>query len=85
MLPALRECENFDNIRIVRVIHEPQTRINTILDRVRNGGEITEQDKQTVKTDYPGVFSFPENRYRTQYLNSAEEFFKLAGGKDQVL
>ena len=85
VVPALQECENLDNIRIGRVIYEPQSRIDEILKRVRNGGAITEQDKQTVKTDYPGAFGFPENSYRTQYLNSAEEFFKLAGGKDQVL
>lgn len=85
VLPALHECQNLDNIRIVRVIYEPQSRIDEILKRVKNGGAITEEDKQTVKTDYPGVFGFPENSYRTQYLNSAEEFFILAGGKDQVL
>jgi hypothetical protein len=67
------------------VIYEPQARIDQILKRVRSGGAITQEDKQTVKTDYPGVFSFPENQYRTQYLDSAEEFFKLAGGREQVL
>jgi hypothetical protein len=82
---ALRECQNLDNMRIARVIYEPQSRIDKILKRVRNGGAITEEDKQTVKTDYPGAFSFPENSYRTQYLNSAEEFFQFAGGRDQVL
>jgi hypothetical protein len=85
VMPALNECQNLDNIRIARVVYEPQTRIDEILKRVRNGGAITEEDKQTVRTDYLGAFSFPENSYRTQYLNSAEEFFKLAGGRDQVL
>lgn len=85
VMPALHECKNLDNIRIIRVIYEPQARIDEILRRVRGGGAITQEDKQTVKTDYPGVFSFPENQYRTKYLDSAEEFFKLAGGKDQVL
>lgn len=85
VVPALEECKNYDNIRIGRVIHEPQMRIDEILKKARNGGAITPEDMQTVRNDYPGVFSFPEDIYRTRYLNSAEEFFRLAGGRDQVL
>lgn len=83
--PLIRQCANFDNVRINRVIYQPQLRINAILDKVKNGKFLTHSDKQTVQKDYPGVWNFPDNQYRTQYLNSANEFFRIVGGRDQVL
>lgn len=85
VIPALAECNNFDNIRIGRVVHEPQLRLNSILDKVKNGEPLTRQDKETVRKDYPGVKLFPENEYRTRYLNTAEELFRMAGGREQFL
>lgn len=83
--PALKECENFDNIRIGRVIHQPQLRLNAMLDKVRSGRPLSEEDKMTVQKDYPGVWEFPPDEYRTQYLNAAEELFRLVGGRERVL
>lgn len=85
MGPLLDQCRNFDNIRIGRVIYQPQARIDAILKKVREGGAVTLEDKLTVKKDYPGVLSFPDDQYRTKYLASAETFFDIAGGRENVL
>lgn len=82
--PALRQCNNFDNIRISHVIHEPQLRLAVILRKVKAGKSLSGRDKLTIRNDHPGVFDFPENEYRTKYLNTLEEIFSIAGGKDEV-
>ncbi len=82
--PALRECQNFDNLRIGRVIHQPQLRLDAILARVKGGAPISQQDKEIVQQDYPGVQDFPENEYRSRYLSTADELFHLVGGREQV-
>jgi hypothetical protein len=82
--PELKQCNNFDNIRISHVIHEPQSRLTVILRKVKAGKALSGRDKLTIRKDYPGVFDFPENEYRTKYLNTLEEIFSIAGGREEV-
>lgn len=83
--PDLAECQNFDNIRISKVIHQPQLKLTEILRKVRNGVVITEEERSTIQKDYPGVDSFPPNEYRSRYMSDIEELFKIAGGKAFIL
>ncbi len=83
--PALAECSRFDDARINRLIREPQSRLDAILERVKGGQPLAEQDKMTVRQDYPGVWEFPPNEFRAHYLATAEELFRLAGGQEKVL
>lgn len=83
--PELRECANFDNIRIGDVIYQPQIRLTDILRKVRNGTTITKEERLTIQKDYPGVESFPENQYRSKYMAEVDELFKIAGGRNYVL
>lgn len=82
--PELKQCNNFDNIRISHVIHEPQSRLSVILRKVKAQKALSGRDKLTIRNDYPGVFDFPENEYRTKYLSTLEEIFSIAGGRDEV-
>lgn len=85
--PDVAECDNIDNTRIVSVVYEPQIRLTEIMGRVRNGGVLSDEDRQTIQKDYPGVESFPagHSSYREEYLTEAEDLFKIAGGKEYVL
>ena len=83
----ISQCNNFDNVRIGDVIHDPQVRLTDILRLVRNGSVLTDADRLTIQKDYPGVESFPakHSQYRGMYLSDADEIFKIAGGKEYVL
>jgi len=83
--PSIQECSNFDKVRIIQVIYEPQRRLDAILDKARSGEFLTHHDIQTVKKDYPGALLYPDNQYRTKYLNAAEALFNVIGGRDKVI
>jgi hypothetical protein len=81
----LRQCQNYDNVRIGRVIHQPQLRLNSILKRVKAGKPLTGRNKLTIRRDYPGVREFPEHEYRTRYLDTLKEVFAITGGQAEIL
>lgn len=83
--PDLAECQNFDNIRISKVVHQPQLRLREVLRSVRNGNPITDEERFTIQKDFPGVESFPPNNYRSEYMADADELFKISGGKAYIL
>ncbi|TFW26565.1 hypothetical protein E4L96_04090 [Massilia arenosa] len=76
--PESAECQNYDNVRISKVIHEPQARLSAILKRLDSGGTATDEDRAMVRRDLPGVAAFPDNPYRTAYLRDADRFLQLA-------
>lgn len=81
--PDLKECQNYDNVRIGKVIHEPAARLDEILKRLEQGGKVTEADRETIRKDMPGVSAYPDHEYRTAYLNKVERFFRFADGTEK--
>lgn len=77
-------CQNIDNTRILRVIYEPQERLNAILDKSTKGLALSQEDIDTVRMDYPTVVGFRPDPKRDQYLATAEQLFKLAGGRGLI-
>lgn len=83
--PDLKECQNYDNVRIGKVIHEPAGRLDEILKRLEQGGRATAADRETIRRDMPGVSTYPDHEYRTAYLNRAERFFQIADGTNRPI
>lgn len=81
----LRQCQNYDNVRIDRVIHQPQLRLNALLKKVKAGKPLSGKNKLTIRSDYPGVRDFPEHEYRTRYLDTLKEVFAITGGEADIL
>jgi len=81
--PDLKECQNYDNVRISKVIHEPAARLDDILKRLDQDGKITQADRDTINRDMPGVSAYPDDEYRTAYLNKAERFNRFADGAEK--
>ncbi len=77
-------CQNIDNTRILRVIYEPQARLNALLDKAIKGITLSQDDIETIRMDYPTVVGFRPDPKRDQYIASAEQLFKLVGGKSLV-
>jgi hypothetical protein len=82
--PDQQECQNYDNIRIGEVIHKPASRLQTILNKVEDGGSISDQDRATVLNDLVRVSNFPDNPYKQAYIEKSKYFFQLADGKIQL-
>jgi hypothetical protein len=76
--PELHECQNYDNVRISKVVYEPISRIDAIIKKLEQGGSVTEEDNETITKDRQLVSSFPENEYTKQYSFKLDRFFKLA-------
>lgn len=76
--PELHECNNYDNVRISKVVYEPMARIDAIIKKLEQGGSATPEDNETVLRDRQLVSTFPENTYTKQYFNNLDRFFKLA-------
>ncbi len=81
--PDLKECQNYDNIRIGQVIHEPAARLDEILKRLSQGGKASEADRDTIRKDMPAVSAFPDNAYRSAYLGKVERFYRLEDGSEK--
>ncbi len=79
-LPELKECQNYDNLRIDKVIYQPTYRLDAILNRVEQGAPISEEDRSVVLKDSDLVATFPEHKYKRAYLAKREYFFQIAGG-----
>nr|WP_295771685.1 hypothetical protein [Rhodoferax sp.] len=82
--PLVRQCNNIDNLRILRDVHEPLGRLNTMLAQVRAGQSLSEADLVTLRREYPEVELFRDNPMRTTYLTTAQNLFDLMGGRQQV-
>lgn len=79
--PELQNCQNYDHVRIGKVIHEPAARLREMMKKLEDGGKATDEDVATVRRDLPGVESFPDNQYRAAYLQEARYFLDIAEGK----
>ncbi|MBC7619477.1 MAG: hypothetical protein H7293_10925 [Candidatus Saccharibacteria bacterium] len=82
--PLVRQCNNIDNLRILRDVHEPLGRLNIILARVRVGQSLSEADLVRLRREYPEVERFRQDPMRTNYLATAENLFALMGGRQKV-
>lgn len=76
--PELDECRNYDNIRIGKFVYEPLSRLNALIAKLEQGGEITAADNATIFEDRQLVASYPENQYTREYANKLDVYFRLA-------
>ena len=79
--PETQECQNFDNIRISKVIYEPTSRLQEILKKIELGGAITEEDRTVVLNDLAEASKFPDHPAKLSYIEKSDYFFKIADGK----
>lgn len=82
--PLVQQCNNIDNLRILRDVHEPLGRLNTLLAQVRAGQSVSEADLVVIRREYPEVVRFRDHPMRASYLAAAENLFDLLGGRQQV-
>lgn len=82
--PLVEQCNNIDNVRILRVVYEPMGRLNAMLGQLRAGRPMSEADLAVLRREYPEVELFRNHPERTRYLAAAEELFGLLGGREQV-
>jgi len=78
--PDLKECQNYDNVRISKVVYEPTERLEKLLGHMAQGARATEEDKAMVRQDMQLVSSFPDHQAKRSYLEKADRFFQLADG-----
>jgi hypothetical protein len=87
LMPELKECQGYDNVRIGDAIHKPASRLWNILKKVEEGGSIIDTDREMVRRDLAGVMNFPDGhngnykKYKQDYIAKSEYFFQLADGK----
>jgi hypothetical protein len=84
MEPALGDCNNIDNMRIIQAVHEPLARIEAMLANLRAGQPLSEEEQDQLRHDFPLVEVFREDRLRSRYLALADELFALVGGHERV-
>jgi hypothetical protein len=70
----LKDCQNYDNVRISKSVVEPTYRIDAILKRLDAGGHVTDKERETVRKDTELVLGYPENEQRKAYLYKVERF-----------
>lgn len=75
--PDLKECQNYDNVRIGKVVYEPTERLDKLLGHMAQGARATEEDKAMVRKDMQLVSSFPDHEAKRTYLEKADRFFGL--------
>jgi hypothetical protein len=80
--PDLRECDNYDNVRISKVVYEPTARLDQLLQRMATGTHATEEDRAQVRRDLALVGTFSEHPARKAYFDKADRFFLLADEQD---
>jgi hypothetical protein len=82
--PLVRQCNNIDNGRILRDVHEPLAHLDALLAQVREGRPLTDADLTRLRREHPVVEDFREDPLRTRYLEAAAELFDRLGGREQV-
>lgn len=82
-MPELDQCANFDNLRILKVIHEPASRLSTLMAKAETGEPITDEDRRVVKRDLAGVLEFPDHPDRSAYIERSERFFRIVDGLEK--
>lgn len=80
-LPEMGVCENYDNVRITKGIHEPTSRLQEILAKMKYGVIASDQDRAIVLRDLAGVSTFRDSPFKEYYLAKSQYFFQLADGK----
>jgi hypothetical protein len=80
--PDLQECQNYDNLRISKVIYKPTERLDKLLQQMAEGGRAMKQDKAVVRQDILLVSTYPDHEAKRAYLAKADRFFQLADGSD---
>ena len=70
----LKDCENYDRVRVANAVTEPNYRIDAILKRLDAGGHVTDKERETVRKDTELVMGYPENEQRKAYLYKVERF-----------
>lgn len=78
--PEARECQNYDNVRITKVVYEPTERLDKLLARQAQGLDITEEDKAVVRRDMALVSTYPDDPAKQAYLAKVDRFF--SGSKE---
>lgn len=76
--PELRQCQNYDNVRIGKVIHEPTRRLDDLLLKQSQGGRVTDQDRAMVQRDMQLVSTYPDDPAKRAYLDKVDQFFVRA-------
>jgi hypothetical protein len=82
--PDMEVCNNIDNLRIIKVIHEPLVRIEDMLNRARAEQPLSQDELLQLRRDYPLVDGFRMDERRTRYLEIADELFNRIGGRERV-
>jgi hypothetical protein len=77
--PERQECQNYDNVRISKVVYEPTARLNALLEQLAQGGKVTEQDQATVRQDMALVSTFPDHAAKRAYFEKVDQFFSRLG------
>lgn len=77
--PEARECQNYDNVRITRVVYEPTQRLDALLARQAQGLAITEEDRAVVRRDMALVSTYPDDKAKRAYLAKVDLFFSTSG------
>lgn len=82
----LKECQNYDHVRILKVVYEPMNRLDALLEKLEQGGVASPEDRKIVRNDMQQVSTFPENQDTRAYFEKTDRFFQLADGlvKPQV-
>lgn len=82
-VPERRECQNYDNVRISKVVFEPTSRLRAILVRLEAGEKATADDRRVVMADIQTVGAFPENEHKRIYFKLSDRFVQLADGSGE--
>lgn len=78
-IPERNECQNYDNVRIDRVVYQPTARLDALLDKLAKGEAVTGADTAGVRKDVELVNTYPDHAAKRAYLEKLERFYKLTG------
>lgn len=82
-MPELEQCPNYDNLRILKVVHEPASRLSALMAKAERGETITDQDRLVVTRDLAGVLEYPDHPERSAYIERSARFFRIADGLEK--
>ena len=85
MWPDLKSCRQVDIRRSLSVIYEPTERLKAMIERVQSGQTLSDSDVERVRLDYAGVQGYMADAKRNNYLELAEQLFKISGGRERFV
>jgi len=80
----LKECERYDNIRVVRVVEPLLEILRPLIQKVEDGCRISDEEKAWVIAEHATVMALPDQPYSREYLKRSEYLLQLNEGLVEV-